>query len=381
MAMKKMLLSCIVICAAISMAGCSMGELLSQFLTEEEQPSPSSTIENPRVYMDEIRGSIQDFSGSQLTILSEGQLYAFDVSQATLECQNGIISGDEVSLIYEGQLSGTDTSSVKVLKVVDEINKKSTLEDRTAHGKILNLTPNTITIQAKSGKKATYPITGTEQYYRNGIKEGLWVYLHFKGTFPSSQPDNPDILNASLLKVTSISDSDPFKAPSPTPTPSPSEQEQEEDEKQLEAVIQDLSLNMLSILPAGAEETISIDLSSLPVYLNGGAAPGSYVTITYTGEFDGTSTEEMTVTSVTSKDSSAISAQHISFTVSGTIIGTTANTCTIQTPDGALITCMTQGAPNSSSGGMLSGTSIKVTFHPANSRVSNIYTALKIEDA
>ena len=72
--------------------------------------------------------------------------YTFDVSQATLECSDGMISGDEISVIYEGQLSDTDsdTSTVKALKVVDEFHKTEELKDRTAHCAIVSLTPNTI---------------------------------------------------------------------------------------------------------------------------------------------------------------------------------------------------------------------------------------------
>ena len=36
----------------------------------------------------------------------------------------------------------------------------------------ISLTSNTITIKSKKGKTATYPITGTKQYYQNGIKAG-----------------------------------------------------------------------------------------------------------------------------------------------------------------------------------------------------------------
>ena len=127
--------------------------------------------------MDEVTGMLQDFTGSQLTLKTEEQTYTFDVSQATLECSDGMISGDEISVIYEGQLSdtGSDTSTVKALKVVDEFHKTEELKDRTAHCAIVSLTPNTITIKAKNGKTATYPITGTQQYYQNGIAAGNWV--------------------------------------------------------------------------------------------------------------------------------------------------------------------------------------------------------------
>ena len=44
--------------------------------------------------------------------------------------------------------------------------KKNKLKKRTAHGQVISLTSNTITIKSKKGKTATYPITGTKQYYQ-----------------------------------------------------------------------------------------------------------------------------------------------------------------------------------------------------------------------
>lgn len=384
MRMKKLLAACLCTGFLFTLSGCtSLGSILEQYGIGETAPVPEEdTSESTRVYMDELAGQIQDFSGDRLTLLAEGTLYTFDVSQASLECQNGIISGDEVSIIYEGQLNGTDTSQVKALKVVDEINKKNQLEDRTAYGRVLSLTPNTITIRSKSGKTATYPITGTEQYYQNGIKPRDWVYLHFKGKFPSSSEEDPQILDAGHLKVTSISNIDPIRIPNPTPTPLPEEEtEESEQEKEFQAVIQDISLEGLTVLPQGGEEELTIGLTSIPVYLKGGAAPGSHVTVVYTGEFDGRTLSEITVLAVTGEDPAKENDRHISFTVSGTIVGSTANTTTIQTADGALVTCTTQGAENSSTGGMLVGSSIQVTFNPSRSGNSNIYTSLKIEDA
>lgn len=60
-----------------------------------------------------------------------------------------MITGDEISVIYEGQLSNTDTSTVKALKVVDEFHKKNKLKNHTTRGKVMALTPNTITIKNK----------------------------------------------------------------------------------------------------------------------------------------------------------------------------------------------------------------------------------------
>ena len=60
-----------------------------------------------------------------LTMESQEQTYVFDLSEATLECEDGMITGDEISVIYEGQLSNKDTSTVKALKVVDDFHKKA----------------------------------------------------------------------------------------------------------------------------------------------------------------------------------------------------------------------------------------------------------------
>lgn len=381
--MKKLLTACIFTGLLFTLSGCgSLGSVLNRYVSNEDTSAQDTASESPRVYMDELQGRIQDFTGNELTLLSDKEEYTFDVSQATLECMNGVVSGDEVSVIYEGQLTGTDTSQIRALKVVDEFNKKNVLEDRTAHGEVIGLTPNTITIRSRAGKTATYPITGTEQYYQNGIKTGNWVYLHFKGKFPVSQEENPMVLDASHLKVLSISDIDPLKVPDPTPTPIPEENSsQAEQEQQFHAVLQDIQLNTLTLLPDGADAPVSLDLSSLPVYFKGGAAPGSHVNVTYTGEFNGTTLEGITVIAVTGEDPEAQNERHITFTVSGTIVGSTADTATIETFDGALITCNTQSAENTSTGGLLLGSAIQVTFNPAQSKNSNIYTSIKIEDA
>ncbi len=382
--MKKLLITCICTGLLFTLSGCaSLGSILDRYISTGDAPVEEPATESSRVYMDELMGRVQDFTGNTLTLLSDEEEYVFDVSQASLECENGIISGDEISLIYEGQLNGTDTSQVKALKVVDQFNKKNALKDRTAHGQVIGLTANTITIRSKAGKTATYPITGTEQYYQNGIKANNWVYLHFKGKFPVSAEENPTVLDASHLKVVSVSDIDPLKVPAPTPmpTPVPEGSEQPEGEKQFQAVIQDIQLNTLTVLPDGADAPVSIDLSAIPAYFKGGAAPGSHVNVTYTGEFNGTTLEGITVTAVTGEDPEAQNERHISFSVSGTIVGGTANTATIETFDGALVTCNTLDAENVSTGGLLSGSAIRVTFNPAQSRQSNIYRGIRIEDA
>lgn len=381
--MKKLIALCICSCLAFTMTGCTLGDMIKEYINEEDSAEQETATAKHRVYMDEITGTLLDFTGSQLTVQGDEQTYVFDVSQATLECQDGMITGDEISVIYEGQLTDTDTSSVKALKVVDEFHNKNQLEERTAHGEVQSLTPNTITIKSKKGKTATYPITGTLQYYQNGIKPGIWVYIHFKGAFAQSEDETATVLNASHLKVLSISDIEPLTVPEPTPTPDPAQdtRQEKDKEKQLHAVIQNIAANVLTVLPAGSETPVDVDLSQIPVHFKGGAAPGSYVNISYVGELKDNTFAGITVTGVTGEDPDTMAERNMAFTVTGAISGSTANTITLQTSDGASVTCFTEGAQNYSTSGLAAGSWVRITFNPSRSKTSNIYTSIKIEDA
>ena len=389
--MKKLLAVCACTVLSLSLSGCSLGTVLEQItstgdVSVEDPSSPESAATEPksRVYMDEISGTLQDFSGSQL-ILNKGEAsYVFNLSGATLECKDGMITGDEISVIYEGQLSGTDTSTVQTLKVVDEFHRKSKLKKRTAHGQVLSLTANTITLKSKKGKTATYPITGTEPYYQNGIKEGDWVYLRFKGKFPDTSQDSSASLNASHLKVLSISDLETIVIPDPTPTPPPNPEETPEEaagkEQQFLATIQGVNLNTLQILPAGSSTVQNLDMSSIPVYFKGGIAPGSHVNVTYKGVLQPDTLEGIQILAVTGEDPDTIDDKHISFTVTGIITGSTANTITVQTDDGAIDPFRTEELRNSSEASLDYGDYVQVTCHPSKSKASNIYTAVQIQN-
>lgn len=383
--MKKLLAVCTCLCLTFTAAGCSPGELAERYLPSKNTDDQDTSVAKTRVYMDETTGILQDFTGNQLTVASDENVYTFDVSQATLECEDGMITGDEVSIIYEGQLNDTDTSTVKALKVVDEYHKKNHLEDRVTHGTLQNLTPNTITLLSDEGNTATFPITGTEQYYQNGLQAGSAVYLHYKGDFPAQNATAPTVLNASHLKVLSISDTEPLSVPSPTPPPMPSEEgasaDSQNKEKQLQAVIQDVKINLLQVLVQDSTAPLNIDLTAIPCYFKGGMAPGSSVKISYTGEFNGTTLDGIHILGVTGYDPDTANARHITSTVTGAIIGATANTLTIQTSDGAIVTCSTVNAQNLSTGGLAAGCNVRITFNPSASKFSNIYTCLKIEDA
>ena len=118
--MKKSIFLSICIGILFSFSGCSFPDIVRQYLPKEyssaETETEAETLQ--RVYMDKFTGTLIDFTGDHITLRSGETDYTFDVSHATLECKNGIISGDEISLIYEGQFQDDDVSSLNILKVV-----------------------------------------------------------------------------------------------------------------------------------------------------------------------------------------------------------------------------------------------------------------------
>lgn len=379
MNLQKNFLLAVFLIPALLMTGCDPARTLEEYFSAGDSSARENTEIKPRVYMDEQKGTLEDFTGNTLTLkVGEDTLQTFDVSGATLECEGGMITGDEISVIYEGQLTNGDTGNVNVLKVVDEYYHKRELKDRSVYGQILDLTCNTITIRSKAGNTITFPITGIRQYYRSGIRQNAWVYLHYKGRFPAEDPNSPNTLDGSHMKVLSISDEDPFSAPEPVNLQDSSSSQTL---KQFRGTIKDVRLSSLSVRTEDSGYTLSLDMSGIPCYFDGGIAPESRITVTYQGNFDGKTTQGITVTDITGENTEKLKDKNVSSTVSGTITGTTANTVTIRTGDGAILTCYTEDVQNDSTGSMEEGESIKITFHPASSRESNIYRGLRIEDA
>lgn len=378
--MKKLLTVCISSVLLCTLSGCTLGEITEYFLSSESSTTENLHPETARVYMGEINGTLTDFTGHQISLLCDSETYYFDVSQATLECTDGMVCGDAVSVIYEGQLNSTDTGTVRALKVVDDLHNTEELEEKTTRGQIQSLSANAVTVRSKGGKTVTFPITGTEQYYQSGLKTGIWVYLHYKGDFGVSISDDPNVLNGTHLKILSVSDIDPLVIPEATPTPTPKKGKKAKKENKMRAIISNIQNQVLQVSVENTSVMLNLDLSAIPCYFSGGIIPGSHVTVTYTGDFNGSTLEGITVTGVTGEIPEKMSERVTGFTISGNISASTANTITILTTDGVNVTCNIENASNESTGGLLTGSSVKVTFNPADSRQSNIYNVIKIED-
>ena len=386
--MKKLSAACMILGLSLFVGGCSNDQIDDHIISLQDKISNATSSDSAsqetldssqeeRVYMDEITGTLQNFDGTNMTISSDGETYVFDVSRTRLECKYGVVFSDQVSVIYQGQLSGTDISTISPIKVTDKYHNETPLENRTLKGKVKKLTSNALVIVTEKGNTVTFPVTGVRQYYKKGIKAGRWVYVHFRGKFINETIVGDKQYDGSFTKVISVSDTDPLKVPAATPTPSPAPKKKEQ---HLRAKIVSVSTSTMTVIPQTTGSELTVPITSVPVYFKGGMVPGSYVNIIYTGKFNGESTNGMKIRGITGEDPDTLSIRNISSTVTGTILGTTANTVLIQTYDGVKILCSRENVQDLSTSGMEEGADLRVTFNPAKSRTSNIYTCIKFED-
>ena len=385
--MKKLSAACMILGLSLFAGGCSNDQIDDHIIslqdkisdvtasdsTEQEDQEPST---EERVYIDELTGTLLDFDGTHLTISSNGETYVLMFPRQGLNANTAlypVISQCDLP----GTASGTDIRHHSPIKITDKYHNETPLEDRTLKGKVKSLTSNALVIVTEKGNTVTFPVTGVRQYYKKGIKAGKWVYVHFRGKFINETLVGDKQYDGSFTKVISVSDTDPLKVPAATPTPSP---EPKKKEQHLRAKIVSVSTSTMTVIPQATGSELTVSLSSAPVYFKGGMAPGSYVNIIYTGKFNGESTSGMKIRGITGEDPDILSVRNITSTVTGTILGTTANTVLLQTYDGVKILCSRENVPDLSSSGMEEGADLRVTFNPAKSRTSNIYTCIKFED-
>ena len=76
-----------------------------------------------------MTGTLTKYTGSEISIeTDEGQKLSFeDCSSTEVECVNGIIPGNEVTLIYVGGIDGTDTSNVRVRRIITKDDNSSVM--------------------------------------------------------------------------------------------------------------------------------------------------------------------------------------------------------------------------------------------------------------
>lgn len=128
--MKKtftMLIKTVFLTALLTLSGC--GEEEQAKAEEAELDAVSASLNSTLVH----------YTGSQLSLeTEEGKPLTFDnCSRAELDLKNGIVPGNEVLLVYVGALNDTDTSKVRIRKIIvedDNTGLISTDDESTVSG-------------------------------------------------------------------------------------------------------------------------------------------------------------------------------------------------------------------------------------------------------
>ena len=381
--------------AALFLSGCSAGELLDMLTgttQREDQETVTVSDQEPgqRVYMDEITGTMAGFDGEHIRLQQDEKAFDFDVISATMECALGILAGDEISVIYEGKLEDDDTSHVKALKVTDALHKKEQLREDTISGTLVGIGSSSLTIALDDGSELSLPVIGRPQYYSEGLKDDMRLYVHLVGEILEGQ-DAYGMPGGSHVTVLSVSDIDPFSLPAEDPlraaraqqTPAPGRETAASDDElpsRLRCSVENLSGQALKVMPDQYDTSLTLDVSEIPFVLPEGCLEGAAIDIYYYGTFNGENTDGMRIIQVRGVEASRLQMADIRSQVAGSVTGTTADTVTLMTPDQTLFTCRTHRARNHLTQPLLPGTEVRVILNPSASVGTNIYSVISLED-
>ncbi len=382
--MKKRLLLAL-LCPAICLLGGCQEYASEKFEMLTAQSAPEATVtptetpvpsqSQPKTQIDELAGTLLAFDGDHILVrLEDNSVYTFDVSKASLECKQGMLSGNPVVIIYEGTCNLAHPDTLDILKVSDPVDSTEP-RVRTAVGTVTDYTLNTLSIRTKAGDTLRFQTTGTEQFYSQGLDLGASVYVHFQGNFHKDKTGNLDTTNVKVLDI-----SDVENIPEPTPTPSPDPSLDEKDQlKYLTGTITSLKDYTLRIRPTGAEKSLKIDLRHLTARFPYGLHVGSRATISYTGVIRGAYTKKAQILSIVGEDLPRLTEAQQTASVSGTVQKLTQNTFTMFTEDLALLTFDLSSLPDRDLLELKSGDGVSVTYNPIRSSNTALYTALELQ--
>ena len=402
--------------------GCSPEEVVSRVRLSGGQEASDNETPKQRVYMDKVTGTLQGFDGSNVTISASNGAYTFDVSEATVECSRGMISGDEISVIYEGQLNGSDTSGVQALKIVDELHAEDAMKEQTIQGFLTGLTENTVTFRDAEDRIYRCTGMGARIYFAGGMAAEMPVTVHYLGMLPEAEAGSGTAVSAPLVKIISVSDTEPLAVPDLskvmiTQTVNQDEAAGETGEQsgnagspdaadpeagspdaggkpagsvnqkktvsvpvtsfpKIRGSLRGINMNLVRVLPSGASGDVQADISGIPIWFPGGTTEGIGFDIYYDGEIlDQSTLAGAKLLYAVGDDPTGIRKEKLATVISGVVIGHTADTVTLRTSDEAVVYLRPAASSQGDQVSCEVGDEIRVTVNPTAGGTTNILEA------
>ncbi|MDO4344201.1 MAG: hypothetical protein Q4C50_05295 [Eubacteriales bacterium] len=311
--MKKFTLCLLVLSAAAMLSGCKGAQKeteapteppTTEAVTEQTEPvteAPTETEKEDSMNRTRsLKGLVKASGTDTLTIQTErGKELEFSIAGADIQLSSGIQTGNNVTILYKGTISGTDTSAARVLMVKDldagetpvtegELQTENEVADPDAGagsigGTIEDLNTDRIVIVADDGESYYFSLYEASVNLVNGMKQGNYVTVDYVG----------DIYGPDLVPATSVTDNDPASGDA-TVKPGPSAQGEY---SYVNGTVEDCSMTTITILADDGTE-LSFDTSNATYYYSNGIMAGSYITVEYTGTLDGVNTTGVTAAAV-----------------------------------------------------------------------------------
>ncbi len=367
-----------------------------------------------------VVGTLVRITENTITIKqNDGEELVFCANNCEHKFKNGIREGNWVAVTYIGEIQGTDTKNVTVLKITDDDENKIKEEKKKVKIKDVDETVYaTAGVHIRESYSTDSKVIGSlakgDSIKRTGTCDNGWSRVSYKdkdayiyGDYLSKKAPKKDAKAAKTdgsdaLTPQQGDQPQPVQTPQSEPdqqepdqTQEPDQQEpdqtqepdkqepdqQEPDEqkpddtpKTATGTVEEVSMNTLSFSTDG--QTYTVNISDAEHDYANGIQTGNSVKVTYTGDLS--DPDSVVVSKVEDSDSNK-SAENAVYT--GVIADGTTNTITITTDDGATMTFSKDDAKDTTDGDA-NGTRVKITADAGAADTSqNILAAKKIEPA
>ncbi len=293
-------------------------------------------------------GTLVNLTENTVTIRqNDGVELLFNSNNCQHEFKNGIREGNWIVVTYIGEVRGTDTKNVTVIKITDHDPNLVKEEQKKMKMKAVEETVYaTAGVHIRESYTTDSKVLGSlakgKSIIRTGVCENGWSRVQYEsrdayiyGEYLTTKKPKED---APAAKTNGKPAATAQAGDEPKPVQHPAEETQTE-ERTLTGTVVGVSMNTLTVAADGQEYTWNI-ADAEHEYANG-IQTGNTVTMIYVGNLE----EPDTVIVLKVKDSdpneAAKNAQY-----EGIIVDATMNTLTIQTEDGAVMTFVKEGAVN-----------------------------------
>ena len=178
--MKKIWIIALAVCAAALFTACGKPAKSTESgagTTAETTVQTSSSAETTAGASQEAPGNAKEFkilvakvaevadNLESMTVLNGDAKEVFDLKNVVVETSYALEPDTEVSIIYKGEISGSDTSNAKVVLVLDA---QENMKVQEATGSVVDQAMSTFVIKTDSGEEQTFIKDNCE-----GLEEGV----------------------------------------------------------------------------------------------------------------------------------------------------------------------------------------------------------------